>query len=133
MPTTRGPLPSLSSMISPARYGRLTQDSFKEITTYWLKEINNYADANVKILLIGNKSDSSDRKIDASRGAQLAETNGWLFFECSAKKGDNVSEAFLQMTRSLIESKYWVLTQEEQEEGWKEQEESARHNLHPNG
>lgn len=93
------------------------EDSFKEITTYWLKEINNYADANVKILLIGNKSDSPDRKIETTRGAQLAETNGWLFFECSAKKGDNVNDAFLQMTRSLIENKYTSITQKEQEEG----------------
>jgi len=83
----------------------LSQESFREITTYWLNEINNYAEPKVKILLIGNKSDCEDRKVETARGQQLAEKYGWLFFECSAKKGDNVTAAFLEMSRLLIKEK----------------------------
>ena len=70
-----------------------------------MNEINNYADPTVKILLIGNKSDAENRKVEYERGAQLAEKNGWLFFECSAKKGDNVEKSFKEMSRILISEK----------------------------
>ena len=59
----------------------------------------------MKILLIGNKSDADGRKVEFARGAQLAESKGWLFFECSAKKGENVTTAFVEMSKLLIKEK----------------------------
>ena len=35
----------------------------------------------------------------------MAEKNGMLFFEASAKKGDNVSHAFVSMARKLMEKR----------------------------
>lgn len=86
-------------------YDVTSEDSFKEITTYWLNEIENYAEPSVKILLIGNKSDSENRKVETERGEQLATSKGWLFFECSAKTGNNVDKAFKDMSRVLISEK----------------------------
>ena len=65
----------------------------------------NYADPKEKILLIANKTDSEGRKVDTERGQQLADKNGWLFYECSAKKGENVNIAFFEMSRLLIKEK----------------------------
>lgn len=86
-------------------YDVTSEDSFKEISTYWIGEINNYAEPTVKILLIGNKADSANRKVETERGASLAREHGWLFFECSAKTGDNVDNAFKDMARLLVKEK----------------------------
>ena len=43
------------------------------------------------ILLIGNKSDlESEREVKYEDGKQFAEANNLIFFETSAKTGDNV-------------------------------------------
>ena len=86
-------------------YDITNEESFKEISTYWIGEINNYAEPTVKILLIGNKADSENRKVETERGEKLAQEHGWLFFECSAKTGDNVEKAFKEMSRLLVKEK----------------------------
>ena len=82
------------------------QNSFAEIEDYWLNEVENYGEKGVEILLIGNKSDQEDhREVTYAEGAALAERKGMMFFECSARNGDNVNQAFTDMSKKLIKKK----------------------------
>jgi len=43
-------------------YDITKQDSFEEVKSYWMKEIENYANWIEDILVLGNKSDCSDQR-----------------------------------------------------------------------
>ena len=59
-------------------------ESLKNVTEVWVQEIRHYC-PNCPILLIGNKSDSEDRKITTEQGQALAKELGVMFMETSAK------------------------------------------------
>jgi GTPase SAR1 family protein len=64
--------------------------------TEWLKEIKSHAAEDVRIYLIGNKSELEDqREITFDRAVDFAKSNGiHKCFETSAKTGMNVEEVF---------------------------------------
>lgn len=71
-----------------------------------MNEVENYGDKGVEILLIGNKCDDDEkREVSYAEGAALAEKKGMMFFECSAKNGDNVTTSFTDMSKKLIKKK----------------------------
>ena len=64
----------------------------------WLNQIHQYAPKDVKIILIGNKTDLRDeRAVSTEAGQEFASTNKIHFFETSARTGENVKEAFEKM------------------------------------
>ena len=70
----------------------------------WIKDVIDTAPPDCIILLIGNKSDlNEERKVDYEEGKKLAEKYNILFFECSAKIGNNIALAFEQLTIKIIE------------------------------
>ncbi|XP_055944276.1 ras-related protein Rab-37-like isoform X3 [Argiope bruennichi] len=72
-------------------------------TRAWLGEINEYAQDDVVIMLIGNKADASgsDRVVQYEDGERLAKEYGVTFMETSAKTGTNVELAFMAVAREL--------------------------------
>ena len=79
-------------------------ESFGNLNS-WLKEIERNASKNVYKILVGNKKDLEDkRKVSFEQGKNFAEVNGMKFFETSAKESINVEEAFLTMTKEIINS-----------------------------
>ncbi|TXG50845.1 hypothetical protein EZV62_023369 [Acer yangbiense] len=71
----------------------------------WLKELREYSNSYIVIVLVGNKSDlSQNREIQEEEGKELAEMEGLYFMETSAMENLNVQEAFLQMFRKILEN-----------------------------
>ncbi|XP_069125335.1 ras-related protein Rab-37-like isoform X2 [Argopecten irradians] len=80
-------------------YDVTNKNSFDNIRA-WLGEINEYAQEDVVIMLLGNKSDSAaDRVIRTEDGEKLAKEYGVAFMETSAKTGMNVDLAFMAVAR----------------------------------
>lgn len=61
----------------------------------WLKELRDHADANIVIMLVGNKSDLRHLRSVITEDAQsFCEREGLSFIETSALESTNVEKAF---------------------------------------
>ncbi|ESO11641.1 hypothetical protein HELRODRAFT_108915 [Helobdella robusta] len=79
--------------------------SFDNISA-WLAEINEYAQDDVVIMLIGNKVDmTSERAVRKEDGEAIAQQFGVDFMETSAKTAINVDLAFETIARNLLNKK----------------------------
>ncbi|KAK4692239.1 Ras-related protein Rab-1A, partial [Lecanoromycetidae sp. Uapishka_2] len=84
-------------------YDVTDMDSFNNVKQ-WLQEIDRYATEGVNKLLVGNKSDMSDKKVvDYTVAKEFADSLGIPFLETSAKNASNVEQAFLTMARQIKE------------------------------
>ena len=85
-------------------YDITDKESFNCIKT-WISEIQKYAQSDVVKLLIGNKCDlESKREIEFEEGKKLAENLGMDFLETSAKMTQGIDEAFVKMTKEVLEN-----------------------------
>jgi len=80
----------------------ITQPSSLDKAKAWVKELQRQAPEAIIIALAGNKLDlSSQRAIDTAEAEAYAKEAGLLFFETSAKSGDNVKELFSAIAKKL--------------------------------
>mmetsp|Transcript_129271 Transcript_129271/g.335188 ORF Transcript_129271/g.335188 Transcript_129271/m.335188 type:complete len:213 (-) Transcript_129271:525-1163(-) len=79
------------------------RDTFSHLTR-WLEEARQNANANMAIMLIGNKADLERREVSFEEGANFARDNNLIFRETSAKTAQNVEEAFIQTARKIYEN-----------------------------
>ncbi|CAM2108270.1 ras-related protein Rab-11A-like [Lepidochelys kempii] len=74
----------------------------------WLKELQDHADANIVIMLVGNKSDLRHlRAVPTDEAKSFAEKNGLSFIETSALDSTNVETAF----HSILAEIYRIVSQ----------------------
>ena len=77
------------------------QQSFQKVK-YWLDELNSNAPRDIIFCILGNKADlTADRVVKFEDAKALAEDN--LYYEVSAKTGNNVTLAFEQLALGIIE------------------------------
>ncbi|OAA44332.1 Small GTPase superfamily, Rab type [Metarhizium rileyi] len=73
----------------------ITKHQTYENVTRWLKELRDHADANIVIMLVGNKSDLRHlRAVPTEEGKAFASENHLSFIETSALDASNVELAF---------------------------------------
>lgn len=79
-------------------YDITNKKSFEENLVWDLKTLTRNFPENKAIIIVGNKNDlEGERKIDFNQGKQLADDNGLLFMETSAKNFFNVEESFMSV------------------------------------
>uniref|UniRef100_A0A3Q2NT58 small monomeric GTPase n=1 Tax=Fundulus heteroclitus TaxID=8078 RepID=A0A3Q2NT58_FUNHE len=74
----------------------------------WLKELQDHADSNIVIMLVGNKSDLRHlRAVPTEEAKGFAEKNGLSFLETSALDSSNVELAF----QTILTAIYNIVSQ----------------------
>jgi Ras-related protein Rab-1A len=77
------------------------KDSFIHVTD-WINEARRYIDADTPLIIVGNKSDRTDRSVYIDELEKLAKANNTLFVECSARSSDNIDKVFNDIAKLLI-------------------------------
>ena len=76
-------------------YDITDRKDFDEIKNYFFVKIKELCKKNVKVILVGNKTDlEAERKISYNEAAHLAILNNYLFIETSCLLNKNVSKVF---------------------------------------
>lgn len=82
-------------------YDVTDQDTFSNVKQ-WLQEIDRYACEGVNKLLVGNKSDLTNKKVvEYNVAKEFADQIGVSMLETSAKNATNVEQAFLTMAKQI--------------------------------
>ncbi|XP_053671256.1 ras-related protein Rab-4B [Anopheles nili] len=83
-------------------YDTTSRDSFNVLCN-WLNDARTLASQNICILLVGNKKDlEEEREVTFLEGSNFAQENELIFLETSAKTGENVEEAFLKCSKTIL-------------------------------
>mmetsp|Transcript_37225 Transcript_37225/g.85915 ORF Transcript_37225/g.85915 Transcript_37225/m.85915 type:complete len:205 (+) Transcript_37225:225-839(+) len=84
-------------------YDVTDRETFDSIS-HWLMQIKEHADAQVNVVLVGNKCDIADkRQVEAAEGQALADEYKLKFFETSAKANTRVDETFTSIASETRE------------------------------
>ena len=83
-------------------YDVTDKKSFANVST-WLDECKEMCYKDILICLVGNKTDLEEKRaVQKAEGEKFAEDNGLLFFETSAKNGQNIEEMFNKCTEDIV-------------------------------
>ena len=82
-------------------YDITNKNSFLEIKDYYSQNIKEKCKKNIKVLLLGNKTDlEGDRQVSTQEGVDLSLEHNYTYMETSCLKNTNVADAF----ETLIET-----------------------------
>ncbi|MFW9942575.1 MAG: Rab family GTPase [Candidatus Thorarchaeota archaeon] len=73
----------------------------------WISDLQEFAGENVPFILIGNKVDLIEDvygEYDKESAEQFAKSQNTFYVETSAKTGENVEDAFLNLTQRMIKN-----------------------------
>ncbi len=87
-------------------YDTTREDTFTNIESKWLQDLNEYSEEELSCILIGNKTDLNDSKaVSTEKGRTFADKiNAADFVETSAKYGDNVEKAFKKLVYRVLKN-----------------------------
>ena len=92
----------------------ITKKSSFDHLKNWLDNIRENSSRNIKIILIGNKTDLEDkREVTFQEGEEFAKNNGLFFLETSAKNFININESFNKLTEEIYDN-IEILEEEEE-------------------
>ncbi|CAD8061373.1 unnamed protein product [Paramecium primaurelia] len=83
-------------------YDITNRESFNALLK-WIEYSEKYANPGVLKMLVGNKSDlNGQRQVTFEEGQNLANSNGMLFIETSAKEGFNLEQAINNLLHEVL-------------------------------
>lgn len=101
-----------NSVCAMVVYDITNRDSFQNVQT-WIEDCKNQCPKTVFLVLVGNKSDLEEKRVVSYNEAiDLANKNGMLFFETSAKNGTNVEKVFISDYIIFINIRFLMIRQE---------------------
>ena len=104
-----------NSVCAMVVYDITSRKSFDNVLN-WIEEVQNNSSKTILIVLVGNKIDlKENRDISFDEGKELANRNGIIFMETSAKTGEGVEEIFKKTVQEIsrkIEDNYFNLDSE---------------------
>lgn len=77
--------------------------SFDDVNT-WLKDLNTHGSKDTVIIILGNKSDLSGQRVVTQEEIKDAFDKNYLYFDVSAKNGNNISLAFDKLKKMIMEN-----------------------------
>lgn len=85
-------------------YDTTNKSTFQKLEM-WLNELDMYeTQPNMAKMAVGNKIDQSNRQVLREDGEKFAKRNQMMFVETSAKTNQNVSTAFEELVRKILET-----------------------------
>jgi small GTP-binding protein len=97
------------SSIALIVYDITNRDSFYNLE-YWYYQLVNNCNSNITIVIVGNKTDLTNRKVSYDEGFQFAEKYDLLFFETSIYDHKQITNIFLESSRLVIRQKVNTLS-----------------------
>ena len=83
----------------------VTENKSFENVKNWMNQIKEEVSNRVTIVLVGNKiDDEENRKITTEQGESMAKEFDIMFFECSAKTGENIDGIFNNLVKKVVEN-----------------------------
>ena len=114
-----------NSSLAIILYSVTNRNTFQHIDT-WIKELNQNSTKNIKIILVGNKSDlEKERKISYEEGEKLKNKHKLDYFiETSAKTGNNAKNVLIEAAKILY--KEYILIKDKEVTNIKEEENESK-------
>ena len=74
-----------------------------DLKNHWMKEVKDNGDPGTELILVLNKMDLDEKKLNGREIQKFAKKEGLTIYETSAKTGKNVTTLFLETCRKLIQ------------------------------
>ncbi len=85
-------------------YDITNQKTFDNVKN-WINQIKEEVTDKVCIILVGNKIDAEEKRVvTTEQGEKMGQDFGLMFFECSAKTGENITLAFDEIIKKIVEN-----------------------------
>jgi len=82
-------------------YDTTNRESYNHVSS-WLSDARSLANKDIAIIIVGNKTDLTNREVTFLEASRYAQENDLMFLETSAHNGDGVEEVFLKCARTIL-------------------------------